>query len=158
MGIVPIYDVVGSQNDTTDESSILLHLQELSQGIRAIQTRLDSLEVKTEGIDLLASKVSAGFAMAEAVLGKIALALDVKDEANAGDDEEDRKRLKVRLKEALESKRPVTDCSELEASDFLEFYFGICGPNGRTGKHGSRSAQRLGSPKFAGVVRANESL
>ena len=78
--------------------------------------------------------------MAEAVLGKIAHALGVNDDANVGDDEEDRKRLKVRLKEALEGRRPPAKNSEKPES-FLEHYFGICGPDGRTGKHGSRSAR-----------------
>ncbi len=134
---------VGSQtlNETTDERSLLHHLQELSQSVKAVQKRLDSLEVKTDSIDLLASKVSVGFEMAEAVLGKIAHALGVKEDTNVGDDEEDRKRLKVRLKEAIESKRTVTDSSVLEAKGFLERYFGICRPNGRTGKHGSRSVR-----------------
>ena len=124
-------------NDTT----ILRHLQELSKGIDAIQSRLDSLEASKASIDLLASRVSTGFEMAETVLGKIAHALGVKDDGNVGDDEEDRKRLKVRLKEALDGKRPPTDNSELKPEGFLERYFGICGPDGRTGKHGSRSAR-----------------
>jgi hypothetical protein len=132
---------LGSQNDTVDESNILRHLQELSKGIDAIQKRLDSLEVKKESIDLLASRVSTGFEMAEAVLGKISHALGVKDDAKVGDDEEDRKRLKVRLKEALDGKWLPTDSSELKPEGFLEHYFGICGPDGRTGKHGSRSAR-----------------
>jgi hypothetical protein len=132
---------LGPQNlneATYDDRSVLFHLQELSESIKAVQKRLDSLEVKTETIDLIASKVSMGFEMAEGMLGKIAHALGVEEGTTAGDDEEDRKRLKVRLKEALESKQPLTD--ENEPMGFLEHYFGICRPNERIGKHGSRSA------------------
>ena len=104
-------------------TTILRHLQELSKGIDAIQERLDSLEANKASIELLASRVSTGFEMAEAVLGKIAHALGVNDDANVGDDEEDRKRLKVRLKEALEGRRPPAKNSEKPES-FLEHYFG----------------------------------
>jgi hypothetical protein len=128
-------------NESSDEKRILHHLQELSQSILAVQKRLDNLEVKTDSIDLLTSKVTVGFEMAESVLGKIASALGVKDD-NVGDDEEDRKRLKVRLKEAIENKRPLIDDSVLEARGFLERYFGICPPNGRIGQHGSRSGRQ----------------
>ncbi len=148
LGLIDVFSVSQNLNETTDEGSMLNHLQELSQGIKAIQKRLDSLEVKTEGIDLLASKISTGFEMAEAVLGKIAQVLGVKEDANVGDDEEDRKRLKVRLKEALEKKRPHTDNSVIEASGYLEHYFGICRPNTRTGKHGSRFVRHPDSCRF----------
>jgi hypothetical protein len=92
--------------------------------------------------------------MAEGMLGKIAHSLGVKEDTNVGDDEEDRKRLKVRLKEALESKRPVIDSTVLEAKGFLERYFGICGPDGRTGKHGSRSVRSPDRRPFPDEGRA----
>ena len=130
-----------TSNETSDEKRILHHLQELSQSIQAVQKRLESLEVKTDSIDLLTSKVTVGFEMAESVLGKIASALGVKGDDDVGDDEEDRKRLKVRLKEAIENKRPLVDDSVFEAKGFLERYFGICAPNGRIGQHGSRSGR-----------------
>jgi hypothetical protein len=144
-----------SQTEAMDESNILHHLRELSKGIDAIQKRLDSLEASKTSIDLLAAKVSAGFETAEAVLGKIAHALGVKDDAKVGDDEEDRKRLKVRLKEALDGKRPTTGRSALKQEGFLEHYFGICGPDGRSGKHGSRS-DRLRDPRRFPACRRRE--
>ena len=57
-----------------------------------------------------------------------------------GDDDEDRKRLKEKLKQAIEADRrsrirPIVSRSEV----WLEYIFGICQPDQRIGKRGSRS-------------------
>jgi hypothetical protein len=60
---------------------------------------------------------------------------------SAGDDNEDRKRLKMRLKEALKMQHADPDDRVIrsEREGFLEYFFGIREPNSRIGKQGSRS-------------------
>ena len=63
-----------------------------------------------------------------------------------GDDDEDRKRLKEKLKQAIEADRrsrirPIVSRSEM----WLEYIFGICQPDQRIGKRGSRSDSALTS-------------
>jgi hypothetical protein len=52
-----------------------------------------------------------------------------------GDDNEDRKRLKEKLKAALDRQ---TRTIVQEQEDWIEYIFGICKPDGRVGKRGSR--------------------
>ncbi len=69
----------------------------------------------------------------------IAATVGVKTEAGAGDDEEDRKRLKEKLREALDlDKRSRIRTIMSERELWLEYVFGICQPDGRLGKRGSR--------------------
>ncbi len=59
--------------------------------------------------------------------------------ANAGDDEEDRKRLKEKLKDAIvKDRRSRFRKVEPEHEVWLEYVFGICKPDQRAGKRGSR--------------------
>jgi hypothetical protein len=70
---------------------------------------------------------------------RIAVAVGVKGGGNEGDDEEDRKRLKEKLKVAIELDRRSrirTIVSKREV--WLEYIFGICSPDQRIGKRGSR--------------------
>ena len=124
---------------------MLQHLQALGEGIRAVQksleSRLESLDRKLTSIDRLDSRVCTRIDLVEERLGKIAHAVGVKEGASVGDDEEDRKRLKVRLKEALDRKRVKARKSLAQAEGALEYCFGICEPDGRTGKRGSRCAR-----------------
>ena len=60
-------------------------------------------------------------------------------QVSSGDDNEDRKRLKEKLKEALESDRrrrlrPIVSARQ----QWLEYIFGICKPDRRNGKRGNR--------------------
>ncbi len=71
-------------------------------------------------------------------LESIATAVGVSVEANAGDDDADRKRLKEKLKEAIEVERLVSQVHYIEKESWLEYIFGICKPDGRLGKKGSR--------------------
>ena len=68
-------------------------------------------------------------------LEQIANAVGVKQAEKAGDDDEDRKRIKERLKEALDLDKRQQG---LEKKDFMEYFFGICKADGRVGKTGSR--------------------
>jgi hypothetical protein len=76
-------------------------------------------------------------------LNMIADAVGVRVRAKQEEDAEDRKRLKERLKEALalEKDDRLNGGREGEGEDWLEFLFGICRPDGRVGKMGSRCAQ-----------------
>ncbi len=56
----------------------------------------------------------------------------------AENDAADRKRMKERLKEALHNKSKTKFKSEVGETGFLEYVFGICKPDGRVSKHGSR--------------------
>jgi hypothetical protein len=72
-------------------------------------------------------------------LGNVASAVGVRSSMVAGDDDEDRRRLKEKLKEALDRDRrsrlhEVTS----EHAVWLEYVFGICKPDQRMGKRGSR--------------------
>ena len=72
-------------------------------------------------------------------LEQIAIAMGVRGVSNEGDDEEDRKRLKEKLKQAIEADRrsrvrPIISRGEM----WLEYVFGICRPDQRLGKRGSR--------------------
>jgi hypothetical protein len=61
-----------------------------------------------------------------------------KEADHSADDAEDRKRLKERLKEALNESKRTRPNSDNENEDWLEYMFGICQPDGRVGKGGSR--------------------
>ncbi len=78
------------------------------------------------------------FANVENRLESIAEAVGVTVEANAGDDDADRKRLKERLKEALEVEQKKRPSNHIEKEPWMEYIFGICKPDGRVGKRGSR--------------------
>ncbi len=64
------------------------------------------------------------------------------------EDLEDRKRLKERLKEAAieHSSRNKKTVNTAEKESWAEFFFGICKPDGRIGKEGSRFTKFLPKP------------
>ena len=51
---------------------------------------------------------------------------------------EDRKRLKEKLKEAMDHQEARTAKLDRIKPDWMEYIFGICKPDGRLGKEGSR--------------------
>jgi hypothetical protein len=70
-------------------------------------------------------------------LDRIAGAVGVKTGGNEGDDEEDRRRLKEKLKAAIEQNR--NDHNVVSSLGiWLEYMFGICDADQRLGKRGSR--------------------
>ena len=73
------------------------------------------------------------------MLERIAVAVGVKIGGNEGDDEEDRKRLKEKLKVAIELDRRTRVHTIVSSREvWLEYIFGICSPDKRVGKRGSR--------------------
>jgi hypothetical protein len=90
----------------------------------AVSSRLQRMEAKLEGMD--------------PKLDEIAQAIGIeKHNVSAGDDEEDRKRIKEKLREALEDNYERSK-RNTKKQDFMEYFFGICKTNGRVGKIGSR--------------------
>ena len=71
-------------------------------------------------------------------LDKIAHAVGIRNVVSAGDDDEDRKRLKMRLKEALTIQNANDRVTASGSEGYLEYFLGIRPPNGRVGKQGSR--------------------
>ena len=74
-------------------------------------------------------------------LEKITATMGIRSGANMGDDEEDRKRLKEKLKLAIElDKQSHVTVSKIVSNRelWMEYIFGICSPEPRTGKRGSR--------------------
>ena len=79
--------------------------------------------------------------MLDLVSGALGVKMGV---ANVGDDAEDRKRLKEKLKDAVEKdRRDRFRKVESEHEVWLEYIFGICKPDLRTGKHGSRCSVHI---------------
>ena len=78
-----------------------------------------------------------------------------------GDDDEDRKRIKERLKEAVENDKRARArvIKAVHRESWLEYVFGICEPDRRVGKQGSRSGYRchdfVMSELFNGVAVHN---
>ncbi len=96
------------------------HSMEVSGIIQEVIRKLDALDKKVESV---------------------ASAVGVRSGIAAGDDEEDRRRLKEKLKEALDrdrDRRNRVDDDSSEQSVWLEYIFGICRPDQRMGKRGSR--------------------
>jgi DNA helicase IV len=127
-----------SQNESIDEGTVQNRLNALERGIQDIKDTLDNrIEKRMEEIE---SRMVRGFEAMDRQLEKIADVVGVKKAGSSGDDDEDRKRLKERLNEALEVHKHGLLMSEIDVEGWLEYFFGICKPNGRFGKHGSRCA------------------
>jgi hypothetical protein len=83
------------------------------------------------------------FGLVESKLESIENAVGITLNANAGDDDEDRKRLKEKLKEALEIEAKNSRVLSDEKEPWMEYIFGICERDGRVGKRGSRCSLYL---------------
>ena len=159
------------ESSCLDEKNLRDHLQGISDCIRVLQARMeermDQIESKMYeqctatalGVESLQSSLRAGSERTdtkvervssrldtrcdtvEKKLDKIAYAVGIRYVVSAGDDNEDRKRLKMRLKEALKMQHTDSDgrVIENEKEGYLEYIFGIRAPNSRIGKQGSRS-------------------
>ncbi len=116
-----------------------------------INRQIQSLNEKFEEISSTHASVTTGHAHRASrngleqrvvsvgnTLDSIAEAVGVTVEANAGDDDADRKRLKEKLKEALEAEGNEGTARRDAKEPWLEYIFGICKPDGRMGKRGSR--------------------
>jgi hypothetical protein len=136
-----------------DDTGVMETLLSLGSTLRAVQKflegRLDdslkSISGDFEGIDLRLQKIEAKLDVVsrnveaiEPKFDEIAQAVGIeKHDVKAGDDEEDRKRIKEKLKEALESNHENSK-RNVKKTSFMEYFFGICKKNGRVGKIGSR--------------------
>jgi hypothetical protein len=90
-----------------------------------------------------AKAVDLRLEMFDKKLEKISRAVGVRAEAEM-DEKENRRRLKEKLKEALDSEqRNRLELIESKREQWLEYFFGICKPDGRIGKNGSRYGQRM---------------
>jgi hypothetical protein len=79
------------------------------------------------------------FTIIDKKLERISASMKIKGEANDGDDEEDRRRLKEKLKVAIDLDRRSRVHTIVSRSEvWLEYIFGICSPDQRLGKRGSR--------------------
>ncbi len=113
------------------EESVDESLKTLRRDFEASDRRLQRMEMTLEVV----SKSVEGM---DPKVDEIAQAIGIdKQDANAGDDDEDRKRIKERLREALETNYEHMKKNTRKKS-FLEYFFGICKTNGRVGKVGSR--------------------
>mmetsp|Transcript_53366 Transcript_53366/g.111374 ORF Transcript_53366/g.111374 Transcript_53366/m.111374 type:complete len:210 (+) Transcript_53366:1654-2283(+) len=78
-------------------------------------------------------------ACVENKLESIAESLGITAQVSAGDDDLDRRRLKEKLREALEEENKHSKQKKLKGyALWMEHIFGICKPDGRIGKMGSR--------------------
>ncbi len=115
-------------------SQLVVQQDEISRGSktrRAPETNMDASERLIE--------LSRRLGTMEFLLGQIAGAVGVKGNIGEGDDDEDRRRLKEKLKLAIEADRrsrirPIVSRAEV----WLEYIFGICQPDQRIGKRGSK--------------------
>ncbi len=96
--------------------------------------------------EAMGSKIDKRLEAMERRLEKIADAVGVNKTVSAGDDDEDRKRLKERLNEALKTHKKNALRGEIQPDGWAEYLFGICRPNGRLGKHGSRLCILFSNP------------
>ncbi len=119
---------------------------ELSASLESLRSSLaahsDSTDTKVER---LSTRLDTRCDAVERRLEKIAYAVGIRYVVSAGDDNEDRKRLKMRLKEALKFQHADSDgrVIESEREGFLEYFLGIRAPNSRIGKQGSRHVPSL---------------
>ncbi len=113
----------------------------LSASMDSLQSSLTARSDGTDNkVERLTSKLDTRCDAVERRLEKIAYAVGIRYVVSAGDDNEDRKRLKMRLKEALKLQHTNSGgrVIESEREGFLEYFFGIRAPNSRVGKQGSR--------------------
>lgn len=79
------------------------------------------------------------FGMIEQKLDRISASMGIKSGTDEGDDEEDRRRLKEKLKDAIDlDRRSRVHTIVSQRQVWLEYIFGICSPDQRIGKRGSR--------------------
>ncbi len=116
--------------------------QEAARDEGSLHHRMQQLEKHMdEKLDAMDTKIDRRLEAMEKRLEKIADAVGVKKLVVEGNDDEDRKRLKERLNEALGDYRRQILKNKEDVETWLEYFFGICKPNGRLGKHGSRSVK-----------------
>jgi hypothetical protein len=155
----------GQNSEHNDDQDSGLTIEQIEQCLEAMERRLEdkinkkiqSMNQRLKAMTSKHSSVSGGqinrtvrvessnessekrWLHVESRLESIAAAVGVSVQANVGDDDADRKRLKERLKEALEVEKKKRPLHLGEKESWMEYIFGICKPDGRVGKRGSRS-------------------
>ena len=105
---------------------------------RAHPSSTENLEKRLACVESRLESIAEFFGITQGKLESIAEAVGVTAEANVGDDDADRKRLKEKLKEALEEEQKERLLARKETEPWMEYIFGVCKPDGRIGKRGSR--------------------
>jgi hypothetical protein len=134
------------------ELKIDMQHRAMESSVEALHTSLERRADESRE-DRVITRVDLRCDIVEKRLEKIAHAVGIKHVVNAGDDEEDRKRLKMRLKEALSIQNAHDRVHLNEPEGFFEYFLGIRPPNGRVGKQGSRCGWGFarGGVRFATV-------
>jgi hypothetical protein len=108
-----------------DIKSFLLKMAStLHEANKNLEGRIEAIGKKIEVVDRRTERIE--------------VAMGVQEKINSENDAEDRKRIKERLKEAMDKSNKPKFKSEVEQMGLIEYVFGICKPDGRVGKHGSR--------------------
>jgi hypothetical protein len=117
-------DNVGAENQRMSESQPeAADLQHHSCSLLQLETKIGAIDKKLE---------------------RMSASMKIKSDANDGDDEEDRRRLKEKLKAAIEIDRRSRVLTIVSNSEmWLEYIFGICSPDQRIGKRGSRCCGQI---------------
>jgi hypothetical protein len=133
-------DRIESKIDDQGNATVLSASMESLQSI--LTARSDGTDTKVERVS---SRLDTRCDAVERRLEKIAYAVGIRTVVSAGDDNEDRKRLKMRLKEALKYQHANSGGRVIdnEKEGYLEYFFGIRAPNSRIGKQGSRHPSSL---------------
>jgi hypothetical protein len=122
------------------ESQIDRTMETIESGISALSQQVTSKEDQTD--DFCQDEEETFERHFEKIERKIKSIVDVVGiEAPKNDDSEDRKRLKEKLKEAMKHEEQRHALAS-EPESWMEYIFGICKPDGRIGKGGSRYAAR----------------
>jgi hypothetical protein len=101
--------------------------------------RKDASSHSEEKWQSLRDHVKNGFRHLGERIDSIVAAVGFSHTTNPGEDDEDRKRLKERLKQALnKEQKEALRQPGAEKKSWLEYIFGICKADGRIGKKGSR--------------------
>jgi hypothetical protein len=106
----------------------------LSAGFSDLHNRLNLIE---NGLNERDGKLNKRIDSLDEKLENIAEALGAK-RTKTNKDDEDRKRLKERLMQAIDHHHDRFPESEVEKESWISYIFGICESNGRTGKQGSK--------------------
>jgi hypothetical protein len=132
----------GVQGEARDEASIRRRLQSLEGTLLAMQQSFEERMLRqfsevVGSIRDMDSRLEQKMAELGEQLEGVSEALGSKPNVSSRDDDADRKRIKERFKSALEHEKRHS-VSEIKLEGFFEYLFGICSPNGRLGKRGSR--------------------
>jgi hypothetical protein len=134
--IVSFYDIRARLIDLYDAQSPTEDFDTLGKRLGEIERNF--IEIVNDAQESRASNKER-FDRIERKLDLIVAAVCVSDTDRSQEEAEDRKRLKERLKEALEQSTNSRKLHlDTEKENWVEYLFGICKPDGRVGKEGSR--------------------